>query len=116
MNPSICLRWLLVLCFSGLALIRADDDTAKNKATDIAQMKKIFDALTAYKKAKGDFPPHLSDLVPEYLPDAKVLLSPLDVADPPAPPRGRDPKNSPAAIAMSSTATKWAGTAKRCAT
>ncbi len=92
MNPSICLRWLLVLCFSGLALIRADDDTAKNKATDIAQMKKIFDALTAYKKAKGDFPPHLSDLVPEYLPDAKVLLSPLDVADPPAPPRGRDPK------------------------
>src|SRR5688572_16063492 len=43
---------------------------------DIAQMEQVFGALMAYRKAKGQLPNHLGGLVPEFLPDPKLLLSP----------------------------------------
>jgi hypothetical protein len=66
----LCILAALLLC----APVHADD--AADKAKDIAQMKKIWEAIQAYKKAKGDVPKFLSDLVPDYLPDKKILVSP----------------------------------------
>jgi hypothetical protein len=73
---SLHLLFLLIACLSPMAA-RADDDREKAKAGDVANMKKIWEALSAYKKAKGEFPPNLHALVPDYLPDVKTLVSPL---------------------------------------
>jgi len=87
-STSLSLSLVLLLslfAFGG----NAPDDT---KPADIEHMKKIGAALNAYKKAKGEFPDHLSDLVPDFL-DAKTLVSPLGVeADPRAVQREYDPK------------------------
>jgi hypothetical protein len=65
-----------LLIFSASSRLRADD--AADKAQDIAQMKKVWEALMAFKKTKGALPDKLSELVPEFLPDPKVLVSPKD--------------------------------------
>lgn len=49
----------------------------KTKVTDKEHMLAIWKALMAYQKAKGKLPDYLSDLVPEYLPDKSVLVSPV---------------------------------------
>ena len=48
----------------------------QEKAVDKEHMLEIWKALMAFVDAKGKAPDNLSDLVPDYLPDAKVLLSP----------------------------------------
>ena len=45
--------------------------------TDKQHLLAIFKAIMAYKKAKGQVPDYLSDLVPQYLPDKAVLLQPF---------------------------------------
>ena len=50
--------------------------TPAEKEIDSAQMKQIWKALMAYVADKGQTPDYLSDLVPEYLPDKGVLVSP----------------------------------------
>jgi len=54
----------------------AADQEAKDKETDQDHLHRIWKALMAYKKAKGRLPDYLSDLVPEFLADKAVLLSP----------------------------------------
>ncbi len=88
---SHLLRLLLFLCFP--VSIFADDDAAKAKATDADHLKKIHAALVAFKKAKGEFPAHLHELIPEFLPEPALLVSPLGAdADPAAEKRAYDPK------------------------
>jgi hypothetical protein len=70
-----CVFLVIVMLASAL---RAED--ASDRAQDIAQMKRIYEALMAYKKARGGLPDQLGDLVPEFLPNAKDLLSPRDLA------------------------------------
>ena len=58
----------------------ASDPTAEqeeqDKAVDKEHMMTIWKALMAFQKAKGKLPDYLSDMVPEFLPDQGVLLSP----------------------------------------
>jgi peroxiredoxin len=42
------------------------------------RLKSIHRALVAYERDHHEWPNHLSDLVPAYLPDAKALLDPAD--------------------------------------
>jgi hypothetical protein len=89
--PSKLLLFLLACLLPSFAI--ADDELDKAKAADTANLKKIWEALSAFKKAKGEYPAHLNELVPDYLPDAKVLVSPLGVeADPRAAAKEYDPK------------------------
>lgn len=73
---------LVFVCWLGSPVLRAEDVSTHLKANDIARMKKIGAAIDAYKKARGDYPPHLGDLVPEFLPDAKAFISPMDARRP----------------------------------
>ena len=52
------------------------EEEARNKATDKDHMLQIWKAIMAYKKTKGTIPDYLSDLVPDFLPDQNVLMSP----------------------------------------
>src|SRR5687767_6286329 len=51
---------LVFVCLLGSTVLRAEDVSTNLKPTDIANMKKIGAAIDAYKKVKGDYPPHLS--------------------------------------------------------
>jgi hypothetical protein len=53
-------------------------ETLKQK--DKEHMLQIWRAIRDYKKAKGQLPDYLSDLVPEFLPEKEVLLSPVENA------------------------------------
>ncbi len=64
----------LFAVFAFVAPLRADE--AADKAKDIGQMKKIWEAIQAFRKAKGDVPKHLSDLFPDFLSDKSLLVSP----------------------------------------
>jgi hypothetical protein len=74
-SRKVAVFLLILMLGHGGAPLRADD---ADLATDIAQMKKVWEALMAYQEARGQLPDNLSDLVPEFLPDPKVLLSPRD--------------------------------------
>jgi hypothetical protein len=67
---------LLLLLVSRFVAV-AQDDFETAKQTDRAQMKQIWEALQAFKKAKGEFPDHLHELFPKFLPDPAILISPL---------------------------------------
>ncbi len=74
---------ILALCSMSTPLLHGQAlPTAEDKKTDKAQMLQIWKALQAYKEAKGNFPDYLSDLVPDFLPDKEVLLSPDEKAKP----------------------------------
>jgi thiol-disulfide isomerase/thioredoxin len=46
---------------------------------DKQHLRKIYDAIQAYKKKHGDLPNWLSDLFPEFLSDPGVLMSPVEL-------------------------------------
>src|SRR5271169_137385 len=50
---------------------------AEEKDACIANLKKIYEAIQAYQIEHQDLPNWLSDLVPQYLPDANVLVCPV---------------------------------------
>lgn len=54
------------------------EETLRQK--DKEQMLQIWKAIMDYKKAKGQLPDYLSDLVPEFLPEKEVLISPVENA------------------------------------
>lgn len=54
----------------------AAEQKEKDKAVDKEHMMTIWKALMAFQKARGRLPDYLSELVPEFLPDQAVLLSP----------------------------------------
>jgi 5-hydroxyisourate hydrolase-like protein (transthyretin family) len=64
---------------AGSSINQAQQDAPMEmtKATDKEHMLAIWKALMDYKKAHGKLPDYLSDLVPEYLPDKSVLMSPV---------------------------------------
>jgi hypothetical protein len=71
--------WLAVLLCGGTGNSQLFNDapgTPAEKEIDSAQMRQIWKALMAYVADKGQTPDYLSDLVPEYLPDKSVLVSP----------------------------------------
>jgi thiol-disulfide isomerase/thioredoxin len=57
------------------APILADDDAI---AVCARRLQAIHRALVAYERKHGQWPDHLSDLVPEYLPDQLALRDPAD--------------------------------------
>lgn len=50
------------------------------KAKDKEQMLQIWRAIMDYKKARGQLPDYLSVLVPDFLPEKEVLISPVENA------------------------------------
>jgi hypothetical protein len=50
---------------------------AEEKDACIANLKQIYEAVQAYELDHKELPNWLSDLVPQYLPDANVLVCPL---------------------------------------
>ena len=50
----------------------------KERQTDKENMLKIHRAIFSYFRDHGDLPDYLSDLVPKYLPDSDVLISPKE--------------------------------------
>ena len=77
----------------------------QDKETDKRQMLQIWKAIMEYKKAHGQVPDYLSDLVPGYLPDKAVLVSPLE---PKKRVSERDPK-IPSSYSYEFRATEFAG-------
>src|SRR6516225_5664672 len=85
------LRWFVlssVLCltllagrngpFSRAASAQPSPDlVATEKEICTKNLKLIFDGIEAYQKDHKDLPNWLSDLVPDYLPDANVLVCPV---------------------------------------
>jgi len=59
-----------------LSVFAADREAGKD--TDKEQLQQVWTAIMAYKKAYGHLPDYLSNLVPEFLPNGSVLLSPLE--------------------------------------
>jgi hypothetical protein len=59
------------------AAVEGEKVVDKDKATDQEHLQQIWKAIMAYKKAHGQVPNYLSDLVPEFLPDKAMLLSPV---------------------------------------
>ena len=50
----------------------------QEKEIDKKQLRQIYDAIQAYRKKHGDLPTWLSELVPDFLPDPEVLVSPVE--------------------------------------
>jgi len=55
----------------------ATNQAAEEKAACTKNLKLIYDAIQAYQADHHDLPNWLSDLVPQYLPDANVLICPV---------------------------------------
>jgi beta-lactamase regulating signal transducer with metallopeptidase domain len=51
---------------------------AQESEIDRQHLQRIYKAIQAYYKDRRDLPNWLSDLVPQYLPDAAVLISPVE--------------------------------------
>ena len=80
----LCWVLLAALCFVAPATVFAQaispEQEAKEKAVDREHLEIIWKALMEYKKANGKLPNYLSDLVPEFLPDKSVLVSPAFIS------------------------------------
>jgi hypothetical protein len=88
MNGRIA-RWTIVVAFAAVSWSRVcvaedqtnDVETAKLDAAEkqecINHLKLIYDAVQAYRVDHKDLPFWLSDLVPQYLTDANVLICPV---------------------------------------
>ena len=79
MLPRVRRFWLL----SMLALTVAPGLQAQTSSGDEAvacaqHLQAIGRALAAYQRDRGDLPPHLSDLYPDYLADARLFHCPAD--------------------------------------
>ena len=85
--------FLSVIVWFAVALGAAWAGVEENKKTDREHMEKIREALFKYHDEHGELPAHLSDLVPDYLPDKAVLVSPAENVDRPVGPGAfPDPK------------------------
>src|SRR5688500_14968743 len=77
-NTRMSFRRILPCAWLVIALLaralRADEAT--DRAQDIAQMKRVWEALMAYQKENGKLPDRLGALVPKHLANPKDLLSP----------------------------------------
>ncbi|MEO6784700.1 MAG: carboxypeptidase-like regulatory domain-containing protein [Chthoniobacteraceae bacterium] len=75
-------KLLALMCVLALGPCRAGNVRAaseeEEKAQTIAQMSKVWEALMAFKKDRGQYPDYLSDLVPRYISDPDALVSPTE--------------------------------------
>jgi hypothetical protein len=51
----------------------------QDRETDKQHLRLIYQAIQAYRQKHGELPGWLSDLVPEFLPDTNVLMSPVEL-------------------------------------
>ena len=51
----------------------------QERQTDKQHLRLIYQAIQAYKQKRGELPGWLSDLVPEFLADTNVLMSPVEL-------------------------------------
>jgi len=51
----------------------------QEREIDKQHLRQIHQAIQAYRGKKGELPNWLSDLVPDFLPDPKVLMSPVEL-------------------------------------
>jgi len=51
----------------------------QEREIDKQHLRQIYQAIQAYREKKGELPNWLSDLVPDFLPDPKVLMSPVEL-------------------------------------
>ncbi len=74
---------LLWICFvnSAAVTLPLTAGEAEDKQTDREHMEKIRNALFRFVDENGELPQHLSDLVPDFLADKSILLSPADNAE-----------------------------------
>lgn len=74
---------LLWICFvnSAAVILPLTAGEAEDKQTDREHMEKIRTALFRFVDENGELPQHLSDLVPDFLDDKSILLSPADNAE-----------------------------------
>jgi hypothetical protein len=80
MNPFPKLLTFLcavALGFGGVAHAGAAG-VEEEKAETLTMMRRVGEALMAYKNDNGRYPDELSDLVPRFLPDAAALISPTE--------------------------------------
>jgi hypothetical protein len=79
-------QWFTILAIGAGAAIAsaqtipaagAPNRAAEEKEACIKNLKLIYDAIQAYQADHRDLPNWLSDLVPQYLPDANVLVCPV---------------------------------------
>ncbi len=78
---SVFIRGLLAAVLLATAtpmLAQGPEPSAQEKEIDRQHLRQIYQAIQAYRKDHGDFPKWLSDLVPQYLPDPAVLVSPVE--------------------------------------
>lgn len=66
---------VFLIALIGCAQATLEDD---EKAETWAQMHRAWVAIMAYQKDHGQVPDNLSDLVPDYLPNADALISPTE--------------------------------------
>jgi type II secretory pathway pseudopilin PulG len=71
---------LIVLTLSGCSIQKGWQQARARQQAEVAQCRQnlqtIYAALQSYRKAHGDVPDWLSDLVPNYLPHSGVLTCP----------------------------------------
>jgi hypothetical protein len=67
-------RWLLFFVISAASSLFTNADNLKEQ--DIAQMRRVLDALQRYEKEKGTLPSRLLALVPTFLPDRASIIPP----------------------------------------
>ncbi len=83
-HPRVRLTWgflagiVLLLGWATPVLAQTAEPSPQEKEIDQQQLRQIYQAIQAYRKDHGDLPTWLSDLVPKYLPDAGVLVSPVE--------------------------------------
>jgi hypothetical protein len=57
----------------------SDHHADRDIEIDRQNLKKIYDAIQAYRQARGDLPNWLSDLVPQFLSDTNALMCPVEL-------------------------------------
>src|SRR6185436_18256031 len=68
---------LTAVCHGQEASSSGRTTNAMDKATCEKQLNMIYEAIQEYQKAKHDLPNWLSDLVPEFLYDSRILTCPF---------------------------------------
>jgi uncharacterized GH25 family protein len=69
---------MLLLPWATPLQAQGPEPSAQEKEIDQQHLQQIYQAIQAYRKDRGDLPKWLSDLVPHYLPDPTVLMSPFE--------------------------------------
>ena len=70
-------QWAAIAWAQTAPAKKASSRATEEKKACIKNLKTIYDAIQAFQDEHRDLPDWLSDLVPQYLPDANVLICPV---------------------------------------